>query len=184
MEDIPFPERTRLLYADGVEVHGSRNDDGHQDADGPRDLVADHLGRFAHAAEEGPLAARAVAAEDNAEDLAGHDRQHVEDRYVHVLGDDSIAEGQGHKRQEGTGQRDVGPETEEDVIRIVGDNVFLDEELEAVGEGLQPAELAPDARGPESILDAGGNFALQPDKIDRGEKHERDQDHGRDQGDD
>ena len=43
-----------------------------------------------------------------------------------------------------------------------GDDVFLGDELDAVGEGLQPAELAADAGGAEPVLNAAGDLALAP----------------------
>ena len=53
-----------------TQVHGAGHDHRHEDAQGHGNFVADHLGRFAHAAEQRPFAAGAVADEDDAEDFA------------------------------------------------------------------------------------------------------------------
>ena len=148
---------------------------GHEDAQGHRHFVADHLGRLAHAAEQRPFAARAVAGQDDAEHFGGHDGQHEEDADVHVLGHHAVAERQGDEGQERAGQGDVGPEAEEHVVGVGGDDVFLDEQLHAVGEGLQPAELAADAGRAEAVLDAAGHLAFQPDGEDGRHQHEGDQ---------
>ena len=62
------------------------------------------------------------------------------------LADGQVAERQGDEGQEGAAQGDVGPDAEEQLIGRGRDEVFLDEQLHAVGQGLQPAELAADAR--------------------------------------
>ncbi len=61
---------------------------------------------------------------------------------------------------------------------LAGDDVFLDEQLDAVGEGLQPAELAADAGRAEAILNAAGDFAFEPDEEDGRQQHEGDKEDG------
>ena len=98
------------------------------------------------------------------------------------LANDAVAEGQGEEGQEGADQGDVGAEAEEQVVGAGGDDVFLDQQFHAVGQRLQPAELAADAGGAEAVLDAAGDLALQPHGKDRGNQHEGDKGNGRDQG--
>ena len=76
-----------------------------------------------------------------------------------------------------------GPRRKRNVVGVGGDDVFLDEELDAVGEGLQPAELAADAGGAEAVLDAAGDFPLGPDEDEGGDGDKGDEGHSRDQGD-
>ena len=59
---------------------------------------------------------------------------------------------------------------EEELIGPIGHQVFFGEELEAVGQGLQPAEFAADARWAQAILDAAGNLALHPDEEERADR--------------
>ncbi len=94
VENIPVPDAALLLQGDGIEVHAAGDDDRHQDAQGHGDFIAHHLGRLAHAAEQRPFASRAIADEDDAEDLRRHDGEHVEDGDVHLAGHDAIAERQ------------------------------------------------------------------------------------------
>ena len=98
-------------------------------------------------------------------------------------GDDAVAERQDEESQEGAAKGDVGAEAEEQLVGAGGDEVFLDEQLHAVGEGLQPAELAADARGAEAVLNAAGDLAFQPDEEDGGHRHEADQHRRGDHGD-
>ena len=151
---------------------------GHEDAQGHRHFVADHLGGLAHAAEQRPFAAGAVAGQDDAEHLGGHDRQHEEDADVQRLGHPAVGERQGEEGEEGAAEGDVRPEAEEHLVGVGGDEVFLDEQLDAVGDGLQPAELAADAGGAEAILNAAGDLAFEPDEEDGGAGDEgEEQDH-------
>ena len=174
VENIPLPDAALLLEDDGIEVHAAGHDHRHQDAQRHGDFIAHHLRRLAHAAEQRPLASRAIADQDNAEDLRRQDGEHVEKRDVHFLSDDAVAEGQSQIGHERAGEGDVGAEAEEHVIGGIGNDVFLDEELHAVGEGLQPAELAPHARRPQAVLDAAGDLALHPHRKNGRDQHETD----------
>ena len=55
-----------------------------------------------------------------------------------------------------------------------GMQVFLEEELDAVGERLQQAEGA-DARGSPAVLDAAEDLALQQHRV--GDRRQRDDEH-------
>ena len=54
-------------------------------------------------------------------------------------------------------------------------DVFFHEQLDAVGNGLQPAEFAPHSRRTEPVLDAARYFALQPNEKDRRRGYKSDQ---------
>src|SRR5579862_6494918 len=141
VEDVPLPKPI-LLSTDEVQVHAARDDDRYNDANGHRHFVADHLSRFAHAAEQGPLAAGTVTGEYDAEYLRGHDGQHEEHADAQRFGDPTVGERQRDEGHEGTTERDIGSKTEEHLVGVAGNEVFLGEQLDAVGDGLQPAELA------------------------------------------
>src|SRR5205085_2298634 len=94
-----------------------------------------------------------------------------------------IAEGEGKVGEEGAGQGDVRSETEEHLVGGRRDEVFLDEQLHAVGERLQPAELAADARRAEAVLDTAGDLAFEPYGEDGGNEQETNEDKsGKDPG--
>ena len=86
-----------------------------------------------------------------------------------------LPNGSARKASERAAEGDVGPEAEEELVGVGGDEVFLDEQLDAVGEGLQPAELAADARRAEAVLNAAGDLAFEPDEEDGGAGHEADE---------
>ena len=86
--------------------------------------------------------------------------------------DDAVAERQGQECQERSGQGDVGPQAKEQMVGVGGDDVFLDEQLHAVGECLQPAEFAADACGAKAVLDAAGDLAFQPHRKNGIDEHE------------
>ena len=81
------------------------------------------------------------------------------------------------KAGERAAKGDVRAEAEEHLVGVGGDQVFLDEQLHAVGDGLQPAELAADAGRAEPILDAAGDLAFQPDEEDGRDGDESEEQH-------
>src|SRR6185369_17029065 len=93
-----------------------------------------------------------------------------------VEGNPAVGERQGQKGQKGATESDIGTDAEEHLVRGGGNDVFLDKELDAISDGLQPAELAADASGTEPVLNATGDLALQPDEKDRRRRHEPHQD--------
>src|SRR4051794_1986411 len=62
VEYVPIPNPA-LIESELRQIHAAGRDDGDEDAERHRDFVADHLGRFAHAAEQSPFTSRAVADE-------------------------------------------------------------------------------------------------------------------------
>ncbi len=84
-------------------------------------------------------------------------------------GNDREGDDRGH-------QREVGGELEDEAICVVGDEVFFEEELDAVGQGLQQTEGTP-ALGSDAALHVRDRLALEPD-------HHRDRTHQRGPADD
>ena len=75
---------------------------------------------------------------------------------------------------ERAGERDDGRDDEERALDGEGHEVFLEEELDAVGERLQQAEGA-DAAGSPAVLHAAEDLALQQHGV--GDRRERDDEH-------
>ena len=80
----------------------------------------------------------------------------------------------------------IGREHEERALDGERHHVFLEEELDAVGERLQQAEGA-DARGSPAVLHAAEDFALQQHRVgdgrQRDDQHDGDLDDGEEQED-
>ena len=76
----------------------------------------------------------------------------------------------------------IGASDVERLIDVRRRQVFLEEELHAVGQRLQQPERA-DARGSPAVLDAADNLALQPDGVGHGGQQHDQRDHDLDQRD-
>ena len=120
VEDIPVPEEALLLRGRSRQVQLPATMTGTSTQIATGHFVTDDLGRLAHAAEQRPFAAGAVAGEDDAEHFGGHHRQHEEDRDAHVEGDDAVAERQGQECEERAAKGDIRAEPEEEMIGIGG----------------------------------------------------------------
>ncbi len=72
---------------------------------------------------------------------------------------------------ERSAKADVGRHAEQQLVGVRRTEVFLGDQLDAVGQGLQPAEAAADAGRAEPILDPAGDLPLQPDEDQRTDRH-------------
>src|SRR5690606_23573777 len=138
--------------------------------------------------EDADVDVRADDVDEPALDGQGVDAEEVEvgDLPEPAPGDDD----ESHQRRD---DDDGGGEGEEEAVDVAGGVVLLEEELEAVGEGLAEAELAaqepeagqaevePDAVGADAVLDVGGDLALEVDAV--GHADEDDVDHDEDDHD-
>ena len=160
---------------------GAEDDADEREAEG--ELVADHLRGGAERAEQRVLVVRRPAGERDAVDADGGDAEDDEQADVDV-GDleevDALvrvvtrAEGHDGDGDERAGERDDGRDDEERALDGERHQVFLEEELDAVGERLQQAEGA-DARGSPAVLHAAEDFALEQHGV--GDGGERDDQH-------
>ena len=153
---------------------GAEDDADQREAKG--ELVADHLRGGAEAAEERELVVRRPAGERDAVDADRRDAEDDEQADVEVgdvehLDADAVycdrlhaAEGDDGDGDERAGKRDDGSDDEERAFGGDGHEVFLEEELDAVGERLQQAEGA-DAGGSPAVLDAAEDLALQQHRV-------------------
>src|SRR5436309_11884531 len=159
-----------LLRHDPREAQRSGHEDHAHERDPLRQLVGDHLRRGSEPSQERVLAVRGPAAEDDSVDAHRGRSQHPENRDVHV-GDmqrhvaaehrDLVPErhdAQRHKRGD-DGKR--GREEEDDRVRLGGDEVLLEEELDTVRDGLQESEGA-DPLGSDPVLHVADHFPLHP----------------------
>ena len=91
-----------------------------------------------------------------------------------VDGDVMRAEGDDGDGDQRAGERDDRREDEERALDGERHQVFLEEELDAIGERLQQAEGA-DAGGSPAVLDAAEHLALEQHRV--GDRRQRDDEH-------
>src|SRR5262249_52233617 len=150
-----------------------------EDRHAERDFVADDLGAGPERAKEAVLVVRRVAAQDDAVDGEAAYGEDEENADVHAWGDDELVftrtarrEAGWSKRHDGKGQRrgadgDSGGEQEQELVNVAGDDLFLEEEFQAVGDRLEQAKGA-DAVGADAVLHVGGELALDVDQVGAG----------------
>ena len=143
-----------------------------------RDLVRDHLRARAQAAEQRVRRAGRPARQHDAVDADRGDREDVEhrDRQVGELHRGAVAEdrdlvagraeGDHRDRHEGRDGRDDRREDVDHLVRPLDDDVFLQHQLDAVGERLEHAPGAVPV-GADAQLHPGDDLALPHD----GEQH-------------
>ncbi len=139
----------------------------------------------AEGAEERVLAVGAPAGERDAVDADAGDAEDDEQADVEVgdleevdpVNQGECAEGNDGDGDERAAEGDDGRDDEERALDGERHHVFLEEELEAVDEGLQQAEGA-DARGSPAVLKAAEDFALEQHRVGNGA--ERDAEYDRD----
>ena len=133
-------------------------------------------------AEQSELVVRGPAGERDAVDADGGDAEDDEQADVEVGDVEDLdafdglhaAEGDDGDGDQCAGERDDGSDDEEGALGGEGHEVFLEEELDAVGERLQQAEGA-DARGTPAVLHAAEDLALQQHRV--GDGHQGDDEH-------
>ncbi len=176
-EDIPAPHAVGGLAVD--DVAKAKGLCAKYDADKRKaecELVADHLRGGAKAAKESELVVRRPAGERDAVDADRGDAEDDEQADVDVgnvehldaysVDRDSLhaSEGNDGDGDQRARQGDDGGEDEERTLGGEGHEVFLEEELDAVGERLHQAEGA-DAGGSPAVLDAAQDLALQQHRV-------------------
>ena len=155
-------------------------------AEPERRLVADHLRGGPHRAEQRVLRAARPAGEHDAVDRDRRQRQHEQDadrrigelhprlvaepRHDAVVAVAEVAAERDHApHQERRDEREVRRELEHEPVGALGDQVLLEEQLDAVGQRLEDAERAGLVRA-DPVLHAGDHLALEPDHQHRGDE--------------
>jgi len=181
-----------------VEALGEQEDRDHAHAHG--DLVGDHLGAGADAAEEGVLGVGTVAGEHDAVHAEGDDAEGVEDADVQVGDDHLLApevrpEGNDRDGQQRRDHRDGRRQPEVHLAHVARGEVLLEQELQAVGRGLEDAQLHQERTddrqvvdeergrtiGADPVLDPRRHLALDEDGVGHG-RHHHTEDHADLQG--
>ena len=164
------------LRGDDVRGRHRAGVEEHRDDRQPhRDLVADHLGGAAQPAEQRVGRAGGPAGQHDAVDAhrrAGQHDQHA-DRGVGELQRRVVAEDADHRAErddrEGQERRDRGDDRRQEVDRLVGQrrhDVFLERQLQPVGQALQVAARADPVRA-DPLLHPGDDLALEHDREQR-----------------
>ena len=163
----------------------SADEHDHHDGHAERRLVGDHLRRGAHRAEQRVLRARGPAGQHHAVDRDARHGEHEQDadrRVGHLElegvaadGDDAADRHDGED-QHGRDHREVRRQLEDERVGPVGEQVLLEEELGAVGQGLEQAP-GPGPVRPDPALHVRDHLALEPDHERRRhqQRHEGDQ---------
>ena len=153
-----------------------------------RDLVGDHLRAGAQAAEQRVRRAGGPAGQHDAVDADRGHREDVEhrDRQVGQLHRGAVAEdrdlvagraeGDHRDRHEGRDRRDDRRQDVDDLVGPLDDDVFLEHQLDAVGERLEHAPGAVPV-GADAQLHPGDDLALPHDGEEHGHHQEREAEH-------
>ncbi len=161
VEQIPVREPAALHLADGAEVHGAGQHHRHEHAQAQRRLIAYYLGSFAHRAKERPLRPRSVAGQNHAEYFQPQHGDHEERGHIEPQRGPAIGKWQSEVAADRCAKTHIYRHAKQQRIGGGRHQVFLGDELHAIGQGLQPAELAAHASRPEPILNAAGHFAAR-----------------------
>ena len=186
-EGVPHA-RVGLGVHDRVELERPGREHHAQEAEAQRNLVGYELGARAQAAEEAILVVARPAAQEYAVDGDAREREHPQHAHVEARGHEQRlltreAEGgdRGQRAAEGNRSEDrerrrenhEGRRRVQHFIDMPGREVFLEDDLEAVGEGLAEAEEPhlrerdADAIGALAILHPGRHPALDEHEIGR-----------------
>ena len=170
-DDVPLPEVAGLRVHDGPRAQRAGHEDDHHDGDAEGGFVGDHLCRGAHRSEQWVLRPRGPAREHHAVDAERGHREQEENphRRVGQLQFEGVP-GDGHlpsDRHDGEGEErgddgDVRGEDEHPAVGSLGEEVLLEEELDAVGQGLGDPERAGPV-GTDAALHVRDHLALEPD---------------------
>jgi len=173
-----------------AEVEKNRNN-----GEAKSDLVGDHLGRGADATEEGVFGVRGPTCDGNAVDRERGDGEEKE-RAKSEIGDGEVngligaahfkrtAEGDDGDGDEGGAHCEAGGEPEESFVDVVGGEVFFEDKLKSISDGLgesaegerevffkaKDGERDAGAVGADAVLDNRGETTLGVDGVgDKGE---------------
>ncbi len=170
-QDIAFLRRDDRVGRKRADDHDDR-----QHGNNERQLIADHLGDRAHRAQHGKFVVAPPAGHENAEFRGGADGEEKQDAAINREGRHVPAVGNNAKRQNRRRRDHDRRDEMDDLVGAKRDDVFLDEQLDAVGQRLEKPERA-DAVRSVAVLDARENFPLQH-RDEREERHERAEDRG------
>ena len=161
------------LFDDLPQAECSRDQYHADNREAERELVTDHLCGGAQTAEQRKLAVRRPAGESDAVHTKRGDRQDEEHADVEVgnlktnlvpANRNRFAKWNHCDRGKGHRERDEWSKVVDKTVDLARLDVFFEEELEPVGEGLEKSVGAHEVR-PPARLNPGNNFPLEPDRV-------------------
>ena len=160
------------LHAERAGHHHARKQRERQ-----RHFVAHQLRRAAQRAQQRIVAVGRPAAQDDAQDShrrggGDHQQPHVHVRYV-----EDPRKGQHRKGRQGGDGGNAGGEPEQGLVGVRGDDVFLEQQLQRVGDGLQQP-VRPHAHGAQAHLEIRQDLALDQREISGHQRKSRDNHQG------
>ena len=156
---------------------------GADDGDATSRFVADKLSGTADGADDGVMAIGGPAAKNDAKKTERADADDEQDTDVDILRDaESRAEVHRAHCGERSNHRDDGSKPENQPVGISRNEVFLDQQLHRIGNGLQQAMRANTHRA-EPRLHVCHELALDEHDVARDQWNDRDDHHGADEFD-
>ena len=146
---------------------------GHQDRgnyrQAHRDFVGNHLRAGAQRAHQRVVGVGRPSRHDHAEHAQRRNAQHEQHADIHV--GDGVRGAEGHNNKDGEcgDHDDQRRDPEDERVGLGRHDVFLDQKLERVGDGLQQA-VGADSHGAQANLHVRQNFPLQPVHGDHGHR--------------
>ena len=202
--DKYVPAAVGLLADDRVQPQGSGGQHHPQHSQPQGDLVGDQLGPGSQPAEKAVLVVARPPTEDRAEDGQSPHGEDVDHSHVHQRCGDQMyrfrlvhdapfdqqiaqalrqnaAEGDHRKDRQGGHQDGYGSQEIEELVDVAGRELFLEDELRAVGDRLAEAEDADLGQGdahpirPPPVLDPGRDPPLDQHQVGGGAHQAADQ---------
>src|SRR6185503_18682244 len=138
--DQPGVDSAALEVAEADHVERARRHNADDDGDSEWDFVGDHLARLAHRAVDGPFVIARPAGEDDSHHLDAEDRENPEDADVEPRLKGKVRpERQREKGGKRRRERKIGSEAKKKTIGVSRDEIFLEDELHTVRDGLKYA---------------------------------------------
>ncbi len=149
------PDAARLLrFHDALHAERTSHHQAGEQSEGERDFIADQLRGAAQGSKQRIVAVRRPAAENDSQNAHRRHRHDHQNSYVHIRYEQVLAERQDRERGKGGERRNDRRDPENRSVGVGRDDVFLEQELQGVRNGLQQAVRA-DPHGAKADLKIG-----------------------------
>ncbi len=147
-ENAPV-KKTFLRRPDLGQLHGAVHHQHADDGEPHGDLVGNHLGCGAHGSQEGPVVVGAPTGDDvtvggDRGDRENEQQSHIQigDDQFHFLAEQQVFAAERHHREgeDGGDQRHDRAQGMQHLVGPLGNEIFLGEHLDAVGDGVEQPE--------------------------------------------
>ena len=128
---------------------------------GQRDFVTDRLGRGPQATQQRVLVVGGVATHQQTDRLDAAQRNPEEDADPHIADQQVLAKGHHQPAEDDGHQHQHRAEGEQQAIGPRWDDIFLEQQLHAIGQGLKHPQGAGVLRA-NALLHGSRNLALEP----------------------